>query len=127
MFDQQTPDDIKKQGAEWEREASQSTERRDRFVTTSGLPIQRLYTLEDIAGLDYIADVGFLGKYPFVRGIHQTGYRGRLWTIYSSMQFSPYLLSRVLPFQLVWHCSTEFSRQYTNYQQNVVMAVCFGI
>lgn len=81
MFDQQKFEEIKKRAAEWEREASQSPERRDRFVTTSGLPIERLYTLEDIAGLDYLADVGFPGKYPFVRGIHYNGYRGRLWTM----------------------------------------------
>ncbi len=61
--------------------AAQSPERRDHFVTTSGLPIERLYTLEDTAGLDYSADVGFPGEYPFVRGIHRTGYRGRLWTM----------------------------------------------
>ncbi|GAG45801.1 unnamed protein product, partial [marine sediment metagenome] len=36
MFDQQKFEEIKKRGAEWEREASQSPERRDRFVTTSG-------------------------------------------------------------------------------------------
>jgi len=81
LFDQQKFEEIKKRGAEWERKASQSPERRDRFVTTSGLPIERLYTLEDIAGLDYLADVGFPGKYPFVRGIHYNGYRGRLWTM----------------------------------------------
>jgi len=81
LFDQQKFEEIKKRGAEWEREASQSPERRDRFVTTSGLPIERLYTLEDIAGVDYLADVGFPGKYPFVRGIHYNGYRGRLWTM----------------------------------------------
>ncbi|MBA7481176.1 MAG: methylmalonyl-CoA mutase [Dehalococcoidia bacterium] len=81
MFDQQKFEEIKKRAAEWERKASQSPERRDRFVTTSGLPIERLYTLEDIAGLDYLADVGFPGKYPFVRGIHYNGYRGRLWTM----------------------------------------------
>ena len=81
MFDQQKLEEIKKRGAEWKREASQSPERRDRFVTTSGLPVERLYTLEDVAGLDYLADVGFPGKYPFVRGIHYNGYRGRLWTM----------------------------------------------
>lgn len=81
MFDQQKFEEIKKRGSEWERKASQSPERRDRFVTASGLPIERLYTLEDIAGLDYLEDVGFPGKYPFVRGIHYNGYRGRLWTM----------------------------------------------
>jgi methylmalonyl-CoA mutase N-terminal domain/subunit len=81
MFDPQKLEEIKKQEAEWERKASQSPERRDRFVTTSGLPIERLYTAEDIAGLDHQEDMGFPGTYPFVRGIHHTGYRGRLWTM----------------------------------------------
>lgn len=81
MFDPQKLDEIKKQRAEWERKTAQSPERRDHFVTTSGLPIEKLYTLEDTAGLDYSADVGLPGEYPFVRGIHRTGYRGRLWTM----------------------------------------------
>ncbi|MFQ5925222.1 MAG: methylmalonyl-CoA mutase [Dehalococcoidia bacterium] len=81
MFDQKRLEEIRKQGTEWQRKASSSAERRNRFITTSGLPIERLYTLEDIAGLDYLADVGFPGEYPFVRGIHYTGHRGRLWTM----------------------------------------------
>jgi len=81
VFDQQKLDEIKKRGAEWEKKASQSPQRRDRFVTTSGLPIKLHYSLEDIAGLDYLADLGFPGEYPFLRGIHYTGHRGRLWTM----------------------------------------------
>lgn len=81
MFDRQKLDEVKKHGVEWGRKAAQSPERRDRFVTTSGIPIERLYTLEDIQGLDYLRDMGFPGEYPFVRGVHYTGHRGRLWTM----------------------------------------------
>jgi len=81
VFDQKRLEDIKKRGVEWQRKASNSAERPDRFITTSGLPIERLYSVEDISGLDYLADVGFPGEYPFVRGIHHTGHRGRLWTM----------------------------------------------
>ncbi|MCK4963767.1 MAG: methylmalonyl-CoA mutase, partial [Dehalococcoidia bacterium] len=81
MFDQQKLAEIKKFRAEWEREASESPQKRDRFVTTSGIPIEMLYTPEDIAGLNYLAELGFPGKYPFTRGIHHTGHRGRLWTM----------------------------------------------
>ena len=81
MFDRQKLAEIKKSRAEWEREASESPQRRDRFVTTSGIPIERLYTPEDIAGLNYLAELGFPGKYPFTRGIHHTGHRGQLWTM----------------------------------------------
>jgi len=81
VFDRQKLEEVKKRGAEWGRKASQSPERRDRFVTTSGIPIERLYTLEDIQGLDSLRDIGFPGEYPFVRGVHYTGHRGRLWTM----------------------------------------------
>jgi len=81
VFDRQTLEEVKKRRTEWERKASHSAERRDRFVTTSGIPIERLYTPEDIQGLDYLSDVGFPGEYPFLRGVHYTGHRGRLWTM----------------------------------------------
>ena len=56
-------------------------ERRDSFVTASGVPIERLYTPLDIADLDYLRDLGFPGEYPYTRGVHPTGYRGKLWTM----------------------------------------------
>jgi methylmalonyl-CoA mutase N-terminal domain/subunit len=43
--------------------------------------IKRLYTPEDVEGLDYLRDLGFPGEYPFTRGVHATMYRGRLWTM----------------------------------------------
>ncbi len=81
MFDRSELEQINKRDAEWERKASQSEERQNRFATTSGIPVKRLYTPADIAGMDYLANVGFPGEYPFVRGIHPTGHRGRLWTM----------------------------------------------
>jgi methylmalonyl-CoA mutase N-terminal domain/subunit len=51
------------------------------FTTISGRPIERLYTAEDIASLDYARDLNDPGGYPYTRGIHPTGYRGRLWTM----------------------------------------------
>lgn len=55
-------------------------ERRDKFITTSSEPVNRLYTPLDIADLDYLQDLGLPGEYPYTRGIHPTMYRGRLWT-----------------------------------------------
>ncbi len=57
------------------------SERQECFSTISGRPVQRVYTPLDVAELDYSADLGFPGEYPFTRGIHATGYRGRLWTM----------------------------------------------
>jgi len=51
------------------------------FTTISGRPIDRLYTPDDIRTLDYTRDLGDPGEFPYARGIHPTGYRGRLWTI----------------------------------------------
>ncbi|MBA3947394.1 MAG: methylmalonyl-CoA mutase family protein [Herpetosiphonaceae bacterium] len=51
------------------------------FTTISGEPINRLYTALDLAGNAAINDIGFPGHYPYTRGIHPTGYRGKLWTM----------------------------------------------
>jgi methylmalonyl-CoA mutase N-terminal domain/subunit len=58
-----------------------SPERDVPFTTVSGRPIDRLYTPEDIAGLDYRRDLNDPGAFPYTRGIHPTGYRGKLWTM----------------------------------------------
>ena len=51
-------------------------ERRERFETWSGIPVERLYTAEDTGGTH-----DYPGEHPFTRGIHPTMYRGRLWTM----------------------------------------------
>src|SRR5260370_27799545 len=58
-----------------------SPERAAQFTTISGRPIDRLYTAEDIDGLDYVRDISNPGEFPYTRGIHPTGYRGKLWTM----------------------------------------------
>jgi len=72
--------------ATWEREVLEPTlkkapERAGPFTTISGRPIDRLYTADDIADLDPEADVANPGEFPYTRGIHPTGYRGKLWTM----------------------------------------------
>src|ERR1043166_4402338 len=61
--------------------ASASKEGQRRFTTTSGRPINQLYTPADVAALDYGRDLGDPGEFPYTRGIHPTGYRGRRWTM----------------------------------------------
>jgi methylmalonyl-CoA mutase, N-terminal domain len=56
-------------------------ERKASFTTISGRPIERLYTQADLAGLDYARDIQDPGNFPYVRGIHPSGYRGKLWTM----------------------------------------------
>jgi methylmalonyl-CoA mutase N-terminal domain/subunit len=56
-------------------------ERRASFQSTSGIEVDRLYTPEDAAGLQYGLDLGYPGEFPFTRGIQPTMYRGRFWTM----------------------------------------------
>jgi methylmalonyl-CoA mutase N-terminal domain/subunit len=49
--------------------------------TISDLPLQPLYTPEDVAHLDLARDLAFPGEYPYTRGIHAGMYRDRLWTM----------------------------------------------
>jgi methylmalonyl-CoA mutase N-terminal domain/subunit len=58
-----------------------SRERAASFTTISGRPIERLYTPADVGRLDYARDIADPGAFPYVRGIHATGYRGKLWTM----------------------------------------------
>ena len=70
----------------WEREVlqpalKQAPERQVPFTTISGRPIERLYTEEDLQGFEYARDLNQPGEFPYTRGIHATGHRGRLWTM----------------------------------------------
>ena len=56
-------------------------ERKTGFVNTSGIPINRVYTPLDATEVDYLADLGLPGEYPFTRGVQPTMYRGRYWTM----------------------------------------------
>jgi len=58
-----------------------TSERKSRFTTLSGIPIERLYGPEDTGAKDSEEDVGYPGEAPFTRGIYPTMYRGRLWTM----------------------------------------------
>jgi methylmalonyl-CoA mutase, N-terminal domain len=86
MFDPDDLDDIRTRQDEWETETLDPVleahgERKDRFATVSNLEVDRLYTPEDIADLDFEADVGFPGEPPYTRGPYPTMYRGRTWTM----------------------------------------------
>ncbi|MFW5693750.1 MAG: acyl-CoA mutase large subunit family protein [Alkalispirochaeta sp.] len=92
---------LKDDRSRWEREVVEPVvrkhpERRDgELSTSSGLPLQRVYTPADIPELDpgtdgtdgtgqsaaYAEKLGFPGEYPFTRGVQPTMYRGRFWTM----------------------------------------------
>ena len=58
-----------------------SPERSRSFETTGQMPIEPVYTQDDLRDWDAPAELGFPGEYPFTRGIQPTMYRGRFWTM----------------------------------------------
>ena len=58
-----------------------SGERKERFTTLSGIPVDRLYTDENLRNWDPESGLSFPGEFPYTRGIYPTMYRGRLWTM----------------------------------------------
>src|SRR5512144_232042 len=62
------------------RAVGKGPERRSRFETTSGIPVQPVYAAEDVAS--GVEDrLGLPGDYPFTRGVQPTMYRARFWTM----------------------------------------------
>jgi methylmalonyl-CoA mutase N-terminal domain/subunit len=67
--------------SEWRREVYDHARERDElFTTISGLPVDPLYT-QDNVDVDADRDLGYPGVYPFTRGVYPSMYRGRLWTM----------------------------------------------
>jgi methylmalonyl-CoA mutase N-terminal domain/subunit len=85
MFDEESLDEIREAREEWEGETLDPVldrfgERKDRFATVSNHGVDRLYTPEDVADMDF-EDLGFPGEEPYTRGAYPTMYRGRTWTM----------------------------------------------
>lgn len=69
----------------WEKSRQAATEKRPAwkqdFTTVSSMEVPHLVTADEVRDLDPIQDIGIPGEFPFTRGIHPTGYRGKLWTM----------------------------------------------
>jgi len=58
-----------------------ATDRKPRFTTLSGLPVERLYSEESLPNWNPEEALGYPGEFPYTRGIYPTMYRGRFWTM----------------------------------------------
>ncbi|THE63003.1 methylmalonyl-CoA mutase [Salinadaptatus halalkaliphilus] len=86
MYDDDDLEAIREADEDWSHETLEPTldrhgERQDRFATVSNHEVERLYTPDDIADLDYLDDLGFPGEEPYTRGPYPTMHRGRTWTM----------------------------------------------
>ncbi|HET7114330.1 MAG TPA: methylmalonyl-CoA mutase family protein [Pyrinomonadaceae bacterium] len=84
---------VEVQKERWEKETLDPTiakrpERKKSFQTVSLKEVDRLYTPADIDQVDFSRDISFPGEFPYTRGIHPTGYRGKLWTMRQFAGFS---------------------------------------
>jgi methylmalonyl-CoA mutase, N-terminal domain len=73
--------EFKKKREAWEERAKKSVTRPVKFTTVSGEEIKPLYGPDGMENIDPVEDIGLPGTYPFTRGIHDSMYRGRLWTM----------------------------------------------
>lgn len=86
MFDKEKIGQIKETAEKWEENVITKTlprnpERKLVFKTSSDAEIRRAYTPADLEGFDYGTDLGMPGEYPYTRGVQNTMYRGRFWTM----------------------------------------------
>lgn len=85
LFDKETLEQLKVERRHWEESAVQKSQQRmperDNLMTTSSVPIKRIYTPQDNEQLDYSRDIGLPGEYPYTRGVQPTMYRAKPWTM----------------------------------------------
>ena len=77
----------------WENETrkpalTKRPERKLKFQTVSLADVEPLYTPADVEKVNFESDISFPGEFPYTRGIHPTGYRGKLWTMRQFAGFS---------------------------------------
>ena len=81
LFSAEALGGIRKESAEWKDASAKRPAWKKDFTTVSAMEVNPLATPADVAGLDFDRDLAFPGQFPYTRGIHPGGYRGRLWTM----------------------------------------------
>jgi methylmalonyl-CoA mutase N-terminal domain/subunit len=85
LFDTAELEHLKVERRHWEetavRKAQEHMPERDNLMTTSSVPVDRIYTPQDNESLDYSRDIGLPGAYPYTRGVQPTMYRAKPWTM----------------------------------------------
>src|SRR5438128_10449824 len=81
LFDKDTLEQLKNERKHWEETSVQKSlqrmPERDNLITTSGVPINRIYTPQDNENIDYSRDIGLPGEYPYTRAVQPTMYRAK--------------------------------------------------
>lgn len=72
---------IKKEKEQWEKKYKKNKIRDADYTTVSSMEVPSLSTPDFLDNSEFLNQIGFPGSYPYTRGIHDTMYRGRLWTM----------------------------------------------
>ena len=81
MYDTKKAKELAQREAAWQKRNANAQELPELFSNISGVPVKRAYTPTNLRDTDPVADIGLPGEYPYTRGVHATGYRGRRWTM----------------------------------------------
>ncbi|HLX58814.1 MAG TPA: methylmalonyl-CoA mutase family protein, partial [Ktedonobacteraceae bacterium] len=85
LFDKEELAHLQTERQRWEettvRKSQERVPERDNLMTTSSVPVDRIYTPQNIANHDYMRDLGMPGEYPYTRGVQPTMYRAKPWTM----------------------------------------------
>ncbi|MEH7382860.1 methylmalonyl-CoA mutase family protein [Bacillus sp. JJ1533] len=81
LFNEEVIKEIETQKEKWAKKTLKDKAGEGEYYSDSGIPINLLYTPDDIKDIDYLKDIGLPGEEPFVRGVYPNMYRGRLFTV----------------------------------------------
>jgi len=81
MLDKEKLESLKKDKDNWYQSYNNNNKRDVDFTTISNIDVPPLSTPFDLKNLDFEKDIGYPGSYPYTRGVHNTMYRGKLWTM----------------------------------------------
>ena len=81
MDSPQDPDKLRENSARWHDKQDPKAQRKPAFKTPSQMIVDQVYTPENTSQDSYLEKQGLPGEYPYLRGVHASGYRGRLWTM----------------------------------------------
>ena len=74
-------ENLRQEAERWREKADSAPQRKPAYKTPSQIPVAPLCSPADIGETDYPQDIGYPGEFPYLRGVHPTGYRGQLWTM----------------------------------------------
>ena len=74
-------DTFRENSARWRDKQDPKAQRKPAFKTPSQMTVDQVYTPENTSQDSYLEKQGLPGEYPYLRGVHASGYRGRLWTM----------------------------------------------